>query len=87
MKITTISTHQLDQDTSAAKRSAADGPVFITDHGRPAHVLLTIEEFRKLTRNGPSIVDMLAMPEAADIEFDPPRSRDTWFRPADLSDD
>lgn len=82
-----MSSHQFNQDTSAAKRSAAEGPVFITDRGRPAHVLLSIEEYRKLTGGGASIGDMLAMPEAADIEFDPPRSRETWFRPADLSDD
>ena len=85
MKVTTVSSRQFNQDTSAAKRAAGEGPVFITDRGRPAHVLLSIEEYRKLTGQGASIGDMLAMPETADIEFDPPRSRDTWSRPADLS--
>ena len=85
MKVTTISSRQFNQDTSAAKRSAAEGPVFITDRGRPAHVLLSIEEYRKLAGQGPSIGDMLAMREAAEIEFDPPRSRETWSRPADFS--
>ena len=83
--ITTISSRQFNRATSAAKRAAAEGPVFITDRGRPAHVLLSIEGYRKLTGQVPSIGDMLAMPEAADIQFDPPRSRDTWSRLADLS--
>ena len=33
---------QFNQDASGAKRAAADGPVFITDRGRPSHVLMTI---------------------------------------------
>ena len=31
-----------------AKKAAAEGPVFITDRGRPAHVLLTIEDYQRL---------------------------------------
>ena len=52
--------------------------MFITDRGRPAHVLLSIEEYRRLTggeAGGRSIVDMLAMSVtdgAAEIDFDPP---------------
>ena len=56
-----------------AKRAAQKGPVFITDRGRPAHVLLTIEDYQKLTGAPANIVDMLAMPGAADIDFEPPR--------------
>jgi len=36
----TISAREFNQDVSAAKRAAADGPVIITDGGRPSHVLL-----------------------------------------------
>ena len=41
MTITTLSSRQFNQDTSRAKKAAIAGPVFITDRGRPAHVLLT----------------------------------------------
>jgi PHD/YefM family antitoxin component YafN of YafNO toxin-antitoxin module len=41
MNITTISSREFNQDVSRAKRIAFKGPVFITDRGRPAHVLLT----------------------------------------------
>lgn len=73
MAITTISSREFNQDTSGAKRAAKEGPVFITDRGRHAYVLLTIEEYHKLSANGPSIIELLAMPGIADIDFEPPR--------------
>jgi len=71
--ITKLSSREFNQDTSRAKRAAKRGPVFITDRGRPSHVLLTVEEYQRLTKGQKSIVDLLAMPEAAEIDFEPPR--------------
>lgn len=87
MAITTLSSREFNQDTSRAKKAAKSGPVFITDRGRPAHVLLTIEEYQRVTRSQTSIVDLLAMPDVADIDFEPPRLGDDLYRPADLSSD
>ena len=70
---TTITSREFNRDVSKAKRYARQGPVYITDRGRPSHVLLTVEDYRKITGREASIVDWLAMPEVADIEFDPPR--------------
>ncbi|MDR3726942.1 MAG: type II toxin-antitoxin system Phd/YefM family antitoxin [Terracidiphilus sp.] len=85
MAITTLSSREFNQDTSKAKNAARKGPVFITDRGRPAHVLLSIEEYRKITGKRQNILDLLAMPEADQIEFDPPRLGDELVRSADLS--
>jgi prevent-host-death family protein len=82
--ITTLSSREFNQDTSRAKKAASDGPVFITDRGIPAHVLLSIEEYRRITGQRRSIIDALAMPGAEDIEFDPPRVT-IGIRPADFS--
>lgn len=49
MSITSLSSREFNQDTGRAKRAAKNGPVFITDRGRPAHVLLTIEDYQRLT--------------------------------------
>ena len=84
MSITTLSSREFNQDTSRAKKAAADGPVFITDRGKPAHVLLSIEEYQRITGLHRNIVDALAMPGIADIEFDPPRIN-IKVRPADFS--
>jgi prevent-host-death family protein len=82
---TKLSSREFNQDTSRAKRAAKRGPVFITDRGRPSHVLLTVEEYQKLTEGQKSIVDLLGMPQAAEVEFEPPRMKDDLHQPADLS--
>ena len=72
MTITTLSGREFSQHIGRAKKAALTGPVFITDRGKPAYVLLGIEEYRRLTGTGRSIVDMLAMPpgvEDVEIEF------------------
>jgi prevent-host-death family protein len=85
LAITTLSSREFNQDAGRAKKAAERGPVFITDRGRPAHVLLTIEEYRKITGKRESIVDLLAMPGAAEVEFEPPRLGADLHRPADLA--
>ncbi len=84
MTITTISSREFNQDTSRAKKATSEGPVFITDRGKPAHVLLSIEEYRRITGKRRSIADALAMPGLTDIEFDPPRVS-IGLRPADFT--
>jgi len=84
MPFTTLSSREFNQDTSRAKKAAAEGPVFITDRGRPAHVLISIAEYRRLTGGRRSIVEALSMPGLGDIEFEPPRSRELPRAP-DLS--
>lgn len=74
MTITTLSSRELNQDVGRAKKAAKDGPVIITDRGKPAHVLLSFEEYQRLTEQRRSIADALSMPGASDIEFEPPRA-------------
>jgi prevent-host-death family protein len=85
LAITTLSSREFNQDTSRAKKAAKRGPVIITDRGRPSHVLMTIEEYRKITGKKENILELLAMPEAAAIEFEPPRLSGDFHRPVDLS--
>jgi prevent-host-death family protein len=84
MTITTLSSRQFNQDASKAKKAAKEGPVFITDRGRPAHVLLTFDEYKKITGGRTKIADLLAMPGIEDLELDIPQLRDI-SQPADLS--
>ena len=75
MTITTLTSLELNQDVGQAKQAALQGPVFITDRGRPAHVLLSFQEYQRLTGNVASIADLLAMPgaEAVELRVPPPR--------------
>jgi prevent-host-death family protein len=84
MTITTLSSRQFNQDASKAKKAAKEGPVFITDRGRPAHVLLTFGEYKKITGGRTKIADLLAMPGIEDVELAIPQLRDV-AQPADLS--
>lgn len=82
--MTTITSRQFNHDTGGAKRAAETGPVYITDRGRPSHVLLSFEDYRQLVDGMPSIIDLLGGPPGIeDIEFEPPRSRDSG-RPVSL---
>jgi prevent-host-death family protein len=83
MRITKLSSREFNQDTAKAKQAAKRGPVFITDRGRPAHVLLTIEDYERLASGSASIVDLLAMPGVDEVEFEAPRA-ELDVRPADL---
>lgn len=83
MTITTLSSRELNQDVTRAKKAARNGPVFITDRGRTAHVLLSIEEYQRLTRQRRNIADSLAMPATACDEFEAPRVT-IETRPADF---
>jgi prevent-host-death family protein len=80
----TFSSREFNQDSSGAKKATKNGPVFITDRGRPAHVLMSIEDYQKLTGTN-NIIELLAMPGIENIEFEPPRMDGQIFRPADLS--
>jgi len=84
MGITTLSSREFNQDASRAKRAAKKGPVMVTDRGRPSHVLLTIEEYRRITGKRENIAELLAMPGIADIEFEAPKMLGSLHRPADF---
>jgi len=84
MTITTLSSRELNQDVSKAKKAARNGPVFITDRGKPAHVLLSFDDYQRLTKQRRNIADALAMPGVADIEFEPSRLI-IGSRPADFT--
>lgn len=75
MSIHTYSSRDFTRDVGAAKRAAAEGPVFITDRGRPAFALLKIEDYYLLAgQQDASLLDVMdAIPGGAGIEFEAPR--------------
>lgn len=78
---TQMSSREFNQDASGAKRAAAHGPVYITDRGRPAHVLLTFEAYEQLLGTQ-HVLDRLGEPAGVeDIEVTIPTSDDA-ARPA-----
>jgi len=68
-----LSSRELNHDVSSAKKAAQNGPVIITDRGRPSHVLMTYDEFKRLTGKCRNLADTLSMPGLSEIEFSPER--------------
>ena len=60
MKIVTA--REFNQDISKAKRFAAAEPVFVTDRGRPTHVLLSIAAYRQLSGERQNVLDLIGAP-------------------------
>jgi prevent-host-death family protein len=72
-----LSSREFNRDVSHAKREARTEPVLITDRGQPTHVLMSIADYRRLTGEGENILEMLAMPQA--VELDAVEASDgTW---------
>ena len=75
MSVHTYSSRNFTRNVGAAKRAAAEGPVFITDRGRLAFTLLKIEDYYQLAGMGSvSLLDVMdAIPGGSNIAFNPPR--------------
>ncbi len=74
--MSSLTSREFNQDTARAKREALDGPVFITDRGRPTHVLLTVETFERMSQPKKTISELMYYPGAAEIDLEselPPR--------------
>jgi prevent-host-death family protein len=74
MSITTLTSREFNQDSSRAKKAANNGPVFITDRGKPAHVLLSIVDYQRLAGRQIAISQLLAMADSSSVEFNPPKA-------------
>ena len=87
MTSTTFSSRDFRRDVAAAKRATAEGPVFVTDRGRPAFALLKIDDHHhRLSghQDASSLDGMDAIPGGEGIEFDPPNLK-IVLQPADIS--
>lgn len=84
MTITTLSSQEFNQGVSEARRAANHGPVFITEQGRPTHVLISMAHYQRLTESRQKIADLLAMPGIEELDLEIPHLPDL-ARPADFS--
>jgi prevent-host-death family protein len=70
MTTTTLTSRAFNQDVGKAKKAAEAGPVIITDRGEPKHVLLSIEEYRRLAQPRQTIGQLLSMPGVEDVDLE-----------------
>lgn len=55
-----VTSRELNQDVSRAKRFALVEPVFVTDRGRATHVLISIDAWRQLSGERETMAQLLA---------------------------
>ena len=75
MTVTTMTGREFVRHIARAKRAAESGPVFITERGEPAHVLLNMEDYRRLAARNRSLADSLSMAGLAEIDLVPAHLR------------
>ncbi|WP_422139892.1 type II toxin-antitoxin system Phd/YefM family antitoxin [Endozoicomonas sp. ALC020] len=85
MSMTTITSRTFNQNVTEAKRSALKQPVFISDRGTVTHVLLNFDHYKEIIRNAANILELLAMPEAKDVDLVAEPLKDSFLKPADFS--
>ncbi len=66
----TFTSQDFNREPSRAKRAASEGPVIITDRGEPAHVLLTIADYRQLKGQSRSLAQALSAPGLTHIDLE-----------------
>jgi len=69
--ITTLTSREFNQDTGRAKKASEAGPVFITDRGKPAHVLMTFSDYQRVSGKRKNILDLVGMKGASEVELEP----------------
>lgn len=74
MSITTFTSREFNQFAGEAKKASRGGPVFITSRGTPSHVLLSIDDYRRLSGGMTTLAQALAQQDGPGFEFDTPRA-------------
>lgn len=69
--MSTFTSREFNQDTGRAKKDALNGPVFITDRGKPSYVLMTYEQYNLIVNKQKTIGELLHLDGVSDIEFEP----------------
>jgi PHD/YefM family antitoxin component YafN of YafNO toxin-antitoxin module len=80
-----MTSREFNQDVAKAKRLADEGPLVITDRGKPAYVLLRHDAYERLSGTGQSILDLIADPASEHIEFEPQPLQGSRIRSTDLA--
>ena len=78
--MSTLSSREFNQDVGKAKRAARIEPVFITDRGKPTHVLMSFDAFRQISGQTESIIDLLSMDEEGADIAEAPSGGSAWDR-------
>lgn len=66
----TVTAAEFNRSPSRVKNAASSEPVIITEHNKPSFVLLSYDEYRRLTATPENLADWLEMDEDIDFEIE-----------------
>jgi prevent-host-death family protein len=66
----TFTSRDFNREPGRIKRAAAEGPVIITERGKPMLAVLPYADYQRLKAPPGSILDALDMPGIGEIELD-----------------
>ncbi len=81
---TVLTVSEVNQNFSRARKAVLDGPVMITDHGKPALVLMRYEDYAAPQDSGKAFLERIDVPGTEDIDFELQERTVEDFRPIDL---
>ena len=73
------------KDVSAIGMDMSSGPACVAEGDREVRVPMTTEDNLEMVGQDQSMAELLAMPEAADFDFEPPRLDTELYRKSELS--
>jgi PHD/YefM family antitoxin component YafN of YafNO toxin-antitoxin module len=79
-----LTVSEVNQNFSKARRAVMNGPLVITDHGVPALVLMRFEDFDVQRAPGKSLMELLYVPGAGDIDLEIPAREIEPMRPLEF---
>lgn len=82
--ISTVTSREFNQNISKAQRQAHQAPVIITNRGKPDLVLLSYEEYQRMTGKKQTLLEAIGNHDAAFIDFEPMREPAIVARPVDF---
>lgn len=81
---TTVTSRELNQNSSHVQRQAEQETVIITKRGKPNLVMLSYEEYQRMAGEKQTLLDALGNHDAAFIDFEPTREPAIGFRPVEF---
>lgn len=81
----TVSSREFNQSVSLIKKDSDNGPIFITDRGKPSYVLLSITDYNNLIGKKEDIVSLLGMKEVGNIDFEVPKKNSNFYHPEEFN--
>jgi prevent-host-death family protein len=75
MAARTFTSREFNREPGRIKRAAAEGPVVITERGKPIMAVLPYGAYERLTGTPGNILDALDMEGVGEIEIDFPRAK------------